>query len=212
MAALRAASAFAASTSFRSFEGLKAQSSECHQEGKLASRVSVAAPQRPLAAPLVVAQGKAPKRKQIILIKDVPQLGKEGQLVTVKRGYFRNFLYPFGKAKNATPEILKAIEDEKRAAEEAKRVEKEAAEKIARQLQTIGGLTVRRKSATGKTFFGSVTETDIADIIKANTGREIEKKNIVLPSIKETGQYVVEIKLHAEVIAQVKVNVVGGKS
>eukprot|EP00246_Nothoceros_aenigmaticus_P008283 TRINITY_DN22851_c0_g1_i1.p1 TRINITY_DN22851_c0_g1~~TRINITY_DN22851_c0_g1_i1.p1 ORF type:complete len:207 (+),score=32.68 TRINITY_DN22851_c0_g1_i1:64-684(+) len=188
-----------------SFEGLRAQ---CSSSVKLSANASTSAPMyyQPL---VITANKKAQKRRQIVLMEDVQYLGKSGELLAVKPGYFRNYLYPFGKAKLATVDILKGIRlEEERQEAERQKVKKEA-EDTAKQFQTIGGFKVQRKAGAGKQIFGSVTTQDISDIIKANTGKEIDKRIITLPEIREVGQYVAEIKLHPEVIAQVRINVIG---
>jgi large subunit ribosomal protein L9 len=76
--------------------------------------------------------------------------------------------------------------------------------------QSFGPFSVRRKKGgQGNLIFGSVTTQDIIDIIRANTSQEIDKRIVTLPEIREVGQYIAEIKLHVDVIAQVKINVIG---
>ncbi|MCO5587923.1 hypothetical protein L7F22_041876 [Adiantum nelumboides] len=156
----------------------------------------------------IVSQKKVQKRTQIVLKQDVPILGKTGELLTVKRGYFRNYLYPYGKAQVATAEFLKGlrVEEEKKDAE--KRRVKEEAESDALMFKSIGVLKCRRKVGKGKLIFGTVTTQDLVDIIKAQTGRDFDKRDITLPEIRETGEYVAEIKLHPEVIAKVRLTVI----
>ncbi|KAH7439288.1 hypothetical protein KP509_04G054200 [Ceratopteris richardii] len=156
----------------------------------------------------IVSQKKAPKRTQIVLKEDVPLLGKTGELLTVKKGYFRNYLYPYGKAQIATPEFLKQIRLEQERKEAEKRRVKEAAESDALMFKTIGLFNCRRKIGKGKQIFGTVTTQDLVDIIKAQTGREFDKRDITLPEIREIGEYVAEIKLHPEVTASVRLNVI----
>ncbi len=158
----------------------------------------------------VVANKRVQKRKQVVLTEDVQHLGKAGELLAVKTGYFRNFLYPFGKAKIATAELLKSIRVEEERKEEEKRRIKAEAESVAKMFQSFGPFSVRRKKGgQGKQIFGSVTTQDIIDIIRANTSQEIDKRIVTLPEIREIGQYIAEIKLHVDVIAQVKINVIG---
>lgn len=158
----------------------------------------------------VVADKRVQKRRQVILTEDVQYLGKTGALLAVKTGYFRNFLHPTGKARLATPEILKAIRAEELRKEEERKAVKAQAEVVARTLQSAGMLTIRRKKGgQGKQIFGSVTSQDVVDIIRANTKQEVDKREVTVPEVREVGQYTVEIKLHPEVIAQVKINVIG---
>ena len=189
-----------------SFDGLRAQA-PAQKAGTAAPSTSGAPAYQPL---LVVADKRVQKRRQVILTEDVQYLGKTGTLLAVKTGYFRNFLYPTGKARLATPEILKAIRAEEQRKEDARKAVKAEAEGVARLLQNAGMLTLRRKrGGQGKQIFGSVTSQDIVDIIRANTKQEVDKREVTVPEVREIGQYVVEIKLHPEVIAQVKINVVG---
>jgi len=193
-------------STFKSFEGLRVQDANASSSATAGAAVHFRDCRS--RSVRVVAEKRVIKRKQIILTEDIPTLGKAGQLLSVRAGYFRNYLFPFQKAKPATPKILKAIQLEKEKQEAEKRRIKEEAELIARQFQTVGQFTVRRKGGVGKAIFGSVTTQDVADIIRANTNREVEKKNITLPEIKEVGVYNAEIRLHPEVLAVVKLNVI----
>lgn len=191
-----------------SFEGLRA--AQPATKSSSASSSSSAPTTTSYQALSVVADKRVQKRRQVILTEDVQYLGKTGALLAVKTGYFRNFLYPQGKARLATPEILKAIRVEEVRKEEERKAVKAQAESVARTLQSAGMLTIRRKKGgQGKQIFGSVTSQDVVDIIRANTKQEVDKREVTVPEVREVGQYVVEIKLHPEVIAQVKINVIG---
>lgn len=199
-----AASSLSSST-FQGFQGLRADSSPAQAS---ASNVRLPAATRSPAV-TVVAEKKVVKKKQIILTKNVPNVGSQGDLIAVRLGFFRNYLFPQGLAKTATPQVLRAIKEEQERQERERLAVLDAARKLARQFQTIGGFTVRRKAGAGKAFFGSVTKLDLVDIIKANTGKDMKKDDIELPEIKEVGEYVAQVKLHPEVIAEVRINVVG---
>lgn len=155
----------------------------------------------------IVAQKKAKKTRKIILTEDMSELGKKGELLDVKAGFYRNYLLPLGKAQIVTPLLLKEmrIEDERIEAEK-KRV-KEEAQQLALIFQTVGAFKVKRKGGKGKQIFGTVTAQDLVDIIKAQLQRDVDKRIVSLPEIRETGEYMAELKLHPEVTAQVKVNV-----
>jgi len=191
-----------------SFEGLRSQTnSKSSASSSSAAPTTSGRSYQPLS---VVADKRVQKRRQVILTEDVQYLGKTGALLAVKTGYFRNFLYPTGKARLATPDILKAIRVEELRKEEARKAVKAEAESVARTLQSAGALTIRRKKGgQGKLIFGSVTSQDVVDIIRANTKQEVDKREVTVPEVREVGQYVVEIKLHPEVVAQVKINVIG---
>ncbi|KAJ0941279.1 putative ribosomal protein L9 [Helianthus annuus] len=156
---------------------------------------------------LVLAQKKAKKTRKIILIEDVTDVGKKGQLLDVKAGFYRNFLHPTGKARIVTPVLLKEMKvEEERIEAEKKRVKEEALQ-LARIFETVGAFKVKRKGGKGKLIFGSVTAQDLVDIIKAQLQRDIDKRIVSLPEIRETGEYIAELKLHPDVTAQVRLNV-----
>jgi large subunit ribosomal protein L9 len=146
---------------------------------------------------------------QIILMEKVVNLGNLGDLVKVKDGFARNFLIPQGKAKRATP-AAKA-EFESRRAE----LEKAAAEKLGEALAyaaRVEGVTVTvaRKAGVDGRLFGSVTNHDIADGLKA-LGYEVEKSAVRMPMgpLKAVGESELQVALHTDVLATIKVVVVG---
>ena len=142
---------------------------------------------------------------QIILLERVAGLGNLGDVVTVKNGYARNFLIPTAKAKRATEANLKEFE-ERRAELEAKQAAV-LADAQARQAKLDGQtITISQKSGVDGRLFGSVTNADIADAIKAN-GIEVVKANVRLPEgpFKAVGEYTVEVALHADAVATITV-------
>ncbi|PKA53034.1 50S ribosomal protein L9, chloroplastic [Apostasia shenzhenica] len=155
----------------------------------------------------ILAQKKAKKTRKIILKEDVKELGRKGELLEVKAGFYRNYLFPNGKAQIVTPLLLKEMKMEEERIEAEKRRVKEEAQQLANMFQTVGAFKVRRKAGKGKQIFGSVTSQDLVDIIKAQLNRDVDKRIISLPEIRETGEYFAELKLHPEVTAQVRLNV-----
>ena len=142
---------------------------------------------------------------QIILLERVAGLGNLGDVVTVKNGYARNFLIPTAKAKRATEANLKEFE-ERRAELEAKQAPV-LADAQARQAKLDGQtITISQKAGVDGRLFGSVTNADIADAIKAN-GIEVVKANVRLPEgpFKAVGEYTVEVALHADAVATITV-------
>ncbi|GJM87400.1 hypothetical protein PR202_ga03350 [Eleusine coracana subsp. coracana] len=95
----------------------------------------------------------------VILIEDVEELGRKGDSLKVRAGFYRNFLLPKGKAQLLTPEVL------------------------------------------------NVTAQDLVDIIKSQLNRDVDKRLVTVPEIREVGEYVAEIKLHPDVTARVRLNV-----
>ncbi|CAN4120398.1 unnamed protein product [Withania somnifera] len=144
---------------------------------------------------------------QIILKEDITELGKKGELLDVKAGFFRNYLLPMGKAQIVTPQLIKEMKMEDERIEAEKKRVKDEAQQLARIFETVGAFKVKRKGGKGKQIFGSVTAQDLVDIIKAQIQRDVDKKIVTLPEIRETGEYVAELKLHPEVTARVRLTV-----
>ena len=145
---------------------------------------------------------------QIILLERVAGLGNLGDVVTVKNGYARNFLIPTAKAKRATEANLKEFE-ERRAELEAKQAAV-LADAQARQAKLDGQtITISQKAGVDGRLFGSVTNADIAEAIRA-FGVEAVKANVRLPNgpFKAVGEYAIEIALHTDAVANITVVVV----
>ncbi|MDO4640885.1 MAG: 50S ribosomal protein L9 [Neisseria sp.] len=145
---------------------------------------------------------------QIILLEKIGGLGNLGDVVTVKNGYARNFLIPQAKAKRATEANLKEFEA-RRAELEAKQVAILADAKE-RQAKLDGQtVTISQKAGVDGRLFGSVTNADIAEAIRA-FGVEAAKANVRLPEgpFKAVGEYEVEVALHTDAVATITVAVV----
>ena len=145
---------------------------------------------------------------EVILIKDVKGYGKAGTLVKVSDGYARNKLIPAKEAIEATPANKKALEREK-AAQEAKRQADLAAAKEQKAKLESMTLTLKTKAGEGGRLFGAITNKDIAEEFKKQTGMDIDKKKFVLDApIKSVGEFTIDVKLFTDVVAKCKVNVV----
>ncbi len=146
---------------------------------------------------------------QIILLDKVVNLGGLGDLVKVKDGYARNFLIPYGKAKRATPAALKEFEAKRAELEKAAAEKLVAAQEFATKLEGVL-VTVARKAGVDGRLFGSVTNYDVADGLKA-LGFTVEKSDIRMPNgpLKMIGESTLEVALHTDVLATIKVAVVG---
>ncbi len=146
------------------------------------------------------------RQTRLILLDHVVSLGDAGELVSVKAGYARNFLIPQGKAANATERRVKEIEHHKRVAVEKAAREHTEMEKQRDRLQSLS-LEVAMRSGEGGKLFGSVTALQIAELI-AEKGIEVDRRKIALSeAIKEVGEHVVPIRLHRDVVAEVKLTV-----
>jgi large subunit ribosomal protein L9 len=148
---------------------------------------------------------------QVILLEDVPSLGKIGDLVKVSEGYGRNYLIPKKKAIQATEKNLKVLTHQKRQVQHhIVRVKKDA-EILAARINDLSCTFAKAVGESGK-LFGSVTSMEIESFLKEK-GIEIDRKKIVLEEpIKNVGMFTVPIKLHPEVSAQLKVWVVQEES
>lgn len=147
---------------------------------------------------------------QVILREDVDNLGKIGDLVKVKPGYARNYLVPTKKAIEATPKNVKAMEHAKKMVSDRVRTLKKAATADADRIKSLA-VTIKAKVGEEGKLFGSVTTMDIADAMQAQ-GVVIDKRKIMLEEpIKRTGDYTVPVKLHTDVVADLKVSVVAAE-
>ncbi len=143
----------------------------------------------------------------IILTKEVEALGAEGDTVHVADGYARNYLIPRGFAIPATTANLRRVESLRKKRAEALAARKAEAEALAKKIGKVSVSVAAPVGADGK-LFGSVTAADIAENL-ASQGIEVERKKIVIEHpLREVGVFEVGIKLHPEVHATVKVNVV----
>jgi large subunit ribosomal protein L9 len=140
---------------------------------------------------------------QLILQEDVEKLGNRGDLVEVAAGYARNFLLPRKLALEATPSNLKRLERMRVTFAKKEATEKEAAQKLAELLAAVS-LSFTRKAGENEQLFGSVTSADISEALAAQ-GFTIDKRKITLTDpIKLVGEYEIPVKLHREVVANVK--------
>ncbi len=144
---------------------------------------------------------------KVILRKDIETLGNIGDIVEVKEGYARNFLIPRKIAYNALNGNLKALEDEKKSIARKSEKELNAAEKVSTELEKVS-VTIPVQVGEEDKIFGSVTTQMIADALKEKDF-DIDKRKIEIEeSIKTLGIYNVNIKLHSNISANIKVWVV----
>ena len=143
---------------------------------------------------------------KVFLKEDVKNLGKMGDVVNVAEGYARNFLLPKKFAVEANTKNLKEFEHNKRLIQEKAVKIKDASKALAERLSALT-LKIKAKAGEEEKLFGSVTTMDISEAFKAE-GFEVDKKKIVLGEpIKRLGEYTVEVKVHSDVNATVKVQV-----
>ena len=144
---------------------------------------------------------------EVILREDVKSLGKAGEMVRVKPGYARNFLLPQGLAFEATEGNRKRIDAETRARGVRSQAERTEAERFAAKLGDVT-LTLTGKAGDEGKLFGSITAQDIADAL-AVQGHQVDRRRIELEHpLKTLGHHTVQVRLHQEVHAEVRVSVV----
>jgi large subunit ribosomal protein L9 len=144
---------------------------------------------------------------EVILRQHVEKLGERGEIVKVADGYGRNFLLPRKLALVATEANRKQIERERVKFDQQEAEEKKGAEGLASQLAGVT-LQIARRVGTTEALYGSVTNADIADELKAK-GFEIDRRKVQLDDpIKKLGEYEIPVKLHREVSVPIKVTVV----
>lgn len=146
---------------------------------------------------------------EIILLDKVANLGGLGDQVTVKAGYARNFLFPQGKAVPATKANVEKFE-QRRAELEAKIAEQlAAAQARADKIAELGEVTIAASAGDEGKLFGSVGTADIAAAVSA-AGVEVAKAEVKLPTgtLRETGEFDVDLQLHSDVMATIKVIII----
>lgn len=143
---------------------------------------------------------------KVILKENIDNLGHIGDIVKVAPGYVRNYLLPKGLAAEANLKNTRALEHAKRQMEYKKNKVLEQAKQLAAKIEGINLVLLHQAGEEGK-LFGSVTNIELAEKLKAQ-GVEIDRKKIALVEpIKQLGEYTVVVKIHPEVNANLKVNV-----
>jgi large subunit ribosomal protein L9 len=143
---------------------------------------------------------------KVILTKDLENLGKAGALVEVKPGYGRNYLLPRQLAMPATAKNLRQLDHEKSGILARAARQRSSMDAMAKKLSAIE-LKFTRKVGDQDKLFGSVTSKDVHDRL-VEQGYEIDRKQIHIPEpLKTLGAHEVEVKLHAEVTAKLKVSI-----
>jgi large subunit ribosomal protein L9 len=145
---------------------------------------------------------------QVILMDKVVNLGNLGDVVKVKDGYARNFLIPTGRARRATQANIEAFAAQKAELERLAAEKLAAAQARAEKLEGFA-VTISQKAGVDGRLFGSITNADIADALKAQ-GHEIAKAEVRMPEgpFKAIGDYAVVLSLHHDVTANITVSVV----
>jgi len=144
---------------------------------------------------------------KVILLQDVKKVGKKGDVIEASDGYARNFLFPRKLAQEANDSNMHILNNKKENERKQKLAELEAAQKLAGELKGKE-ITIKAKTGESGKLFGAITSKDVAELIKAQYKIEIDKKKIVMDTIKLAGGYEIEVKLYPEVSTKMKVIIV----
>ncbi len=144
---------------------------------------------------------------EVILKSDVKGLGKKGEKVSVSEGYARNFLFPRGLAAEINAQLMSELKN-KQSSEQFKADEELKAAKT--YAEKINGKTIviKAKGGTNGRLFGSVTAKEIAQAVTQNFSVKVDKRKITVDDIKAFGTYNTQVRLHPQVTADFKVQVV----
>jgi large subunit ribosomal protein L9 len=145
---------------------------------------------------------------RVVLRSDMPNLGKRGDVCEVADGYGRNYLLPKGYAIPATSGVQAQADAMRRSRDLRDARDREAAETVARTL-VPAVIRIPAKAGGEGRLFGSITSTDIAEAVQAQTGVVLDRRRLRLEDpLKSTGTHEVPVKLHADVEFQVTVEIV----
>jgi len=146
---------------------------------------------------------------KVVLLKDVKGQGKKDDIVNVSDGYARNFLFPKGLAAEATNTVLNDIKNKEASKAHKIEVDRAAARAVAAKLDEVK-VSIKVKSGgkdSGGKMYGSVTAKDIAEALAAQHKIDVDRRKIVMDSIKAYGSYTVEVKLYPEIVGKIHVAV-----
>lgn len=143
---------------------------------------------------------------KIILLKDVKNLGKKGDILDASDGYARNFLFPRKLAQEANSENLHIANLKKENLRKQKLQETEEAQALAEKLRNQEIVILTKVGDSGR-LFGAITNKDVTERINQTFGMNVDKKKVVMDTIKLVGSYDVEVKLYPEISAKLKVTV-----
>ena len=144
---------------------------------------------------------------KVILLQDVKKVGKKGDVIEASDGYARNFLFPRKLAQEANDSNMHILNNKIENERKQKLAELEAAQKLAGELKGKE-ITIKAKTGDSGKLFGAITSKDVAELIKEQYKIEVDKKKIVMDTIKLAGGYEIDVKLYPEVSTKMKVIIV----
>ena len=144
---------------------------------------------------------------KVILLQDVKKVGKKGDVIEASDGYARNFLFPRKLAQEGNDSNMHILNNKIENERKQKLAELEAAQKLAGELKGKE-ITIKANAGENGKLFGAITSKDVAELIKEQYKIEIDKKKIVMDTIKLAGGYEIDVKLYPEVSTKMKVLIV----
>jgi len=141
---------------------------------------------------------------KVILLQDVKSVGKKGEVVNASDGYARNFLFPKKLAQEANDVNMHILNKKNEADRKKKLAEIEEAQKVANELKDKE-VVIYAKSGDNGRLFGAITTKDISQEMEKQLNITVDKKKIVVNTIKTMGSYDVEVKLYPEISTKIKV-------
>lgn len=145
---------------------------------------------------------------KVILLKDVKDLGKKGEMVEAADGYARNFLFPRKMAEEATGSSLKELKEKKKAKKIQEEQDLEQAKELAKKLEDTK-VVIKTKSGENGRLFGSITTKDVAEILKSEHGIDVDRRKMEIDggNIKDMGTTQAQVRVYPSVVAKFKVQV-----
>ncbi|BCZ49452.1 50S ribosomal protein L9 [Clostridium gelidum] len=144
---------------------------------------------------------------KVILLQEIKKVGKKGDVIEASDGYARNFLFPRKLAQEASDSNMHILNNKRENERKEKLAQLEAAQKLAGELKGKE-ITIKAKAGESGKLFGAITSKDVAELIKAQYKIEIDKKKIIMDTIKLAGGYDIEVKIYPEVSTKMKVIIV----
>ena len=144
---------------------------------------------------------------KVVFLKDVKNVGKKGEIKEVSEGDARNFLLKNGHAKEANAQAMSELQGQKRLAEKNAAAELQAAKDLKDELEKLT-VEIKAKSGEGGRLFGSVSTKQVADALQKAHGIKLDKRKMDSDGIRSLGFTNIEVKLHQEVKATLKVQVI----
>lgn len=149
------------------------------------------------------------KTIQVILTKDVQELGKQGTILKVTPGYNRNYLLPLKLAKIATSNLINQFESQQKELDLKQLQFNKKCIEVKELLESFGKFTTKKKISENGVFYGKITKKHILEIItnKVDLTIDLNKNQLQLPEMKKLGDYVIEITLTTNVIAKINLEI-----